>query len=192
VDAAIKLFGARGYYTTTIKDIAREAGISPGLIYQYFKDKEDVLLLALLECVDSYAREIPPAAEAETHPIARLYAAYGAYCGVVDRNKDATVLAYRSTKSLDKRRRKLVMQRELETNALLSKYVMECVEKRLVRETNVDLVSYQLVMMAHSWALKSWHFADQFSFDDYVRQTFDIAIYGLLTPAGKRSAQSQI
>ena len=45
-------------------------------------------------------------------------------------------------------------------------------------------------MMAHSWALKSWHFADQFSIDDYIRYRFDISINGLLTPAGKRSAQS--
>src|SRR3546814_17598623 len=59
VAAALKRFGENGYYTTTIRDIAQEAGVSPGLIYQYFQDKEDVLLLVLLECVDSYAREIP-------------------------------------------------------------------------------------------------------------------------------------
>lgn len=184
VAAALKTFGRDGYYGTTIKDIAQEAGIAQGSIYQYFADKEDVLLLALLECVDSYAREIPPAAERETDPVARLRAAFVAYCRVVDRNKAAAVLAYRSTKSLDKRRRRLVMQRELETNALISKYVRECIAAGHIRDVNVDLVTYQFVMMAHSWALKSWHFSRVFTLDDYIRSCFDLALNGLLTKAG--------
>lgn len=188
VAAALKLFGENGYYTTTIKDIAQEAGVSPGLIYQYFHDKEDVLLFSILECVDSYAREIPTAAEAETHPIARLRAAFAAYCHVVDKYKAATVLAYRSTKSLDRERRKLVMKRELETNALLARYVRECIAGGYIREINVELISYQLVMMAHAWALKAWHFSRLFTIEDYVRQSFDIALNGVLTSAGKRSA----
>jgi len=44
-----------------MRDIARRAGISVGLIYQYVADKEDLLLLAILEIVDSYKREIPKA-----------------------------------------------------------------------------------------------------------------------------------
>jgi AcrR family transcriptional regulator len=187
VAAALKTFGRDGYYRTTIKDIAQEAGVSQGSIYQYFADKEDVLLLALLECVDSYAREIPPAAERESDPVARLRAAFAAYCHVVDKNKAAAVLAYRSTKSLDKRRRRLVMQRELETNALISKYVRECIAAGHIREINVDLVTYQLVMMAHSWALKAWHFSRLFALDDYIRGCFDLTLNGLLTSAGRRA-----
>lgn len=188
VAAALKTFGRDGYYGATIKDIAQEAGIAQGSIYQYFADKEDVLLLALLECVDSYAREIPSAAEREVDPVARLRAAFVAYCNVVDRNKAAAVLAYRSTKSLDKRRRRLVMQRELETNALISKYVRECIAAGRIREVNVDLVTYQLVMMAHSWALKSWHFARIFTLDDYVRDCFDLTLNGLLTKSGIKAS----
>ena len=42
VRAAVKLFSEDGYYTTTIQQIARQAGISTGLIYQYFRDKDDI------------------------------------------------------------------------------------------------------------------------------------------------------
>ena len=43
VRAAVKLFSEQGYYTTTIQQVAREAGISTGLVYQYFRDKDDLL-----------------------------------------------------------------------------------------------------------------------------------------------------
>ena len=52
VAAATELFSSQGFYRTTIKEIANLAGISSGLIYQYVREKEDVLLLVLLEVVD--------------------------------------------------------------------------------------------------------------------------------------------
>ena len=43
LDAALKLFANRGYYNTPISLIARDAGISKGLIYNYFDSKETLL-----------------------------------------------------------------------------------------------------------------------------------------------------
>jgi TetR/AcrR family transcriptional repressor of mexJK operon len=43
MDGALQVFATRGFETATNKDIAQAAGIgSPGLIYHYFKDKEDL------------------------------------------------------------------------------------------------------------------------------------------------------
>ena len=58
-EAAVKLFSEDGYYTTTIQQIARQAGISTGLIYQYFRDKDDILFLSLKMVLDTYERDIP-------------------------------------------------------------------------------------------------------------------------------------
>ena len=48
IDAAMHVFARKGYSNATNKDIAREAGITPGLIYYYFESKE-ALLYAILE-----------------------------------------------------------------------------------------------------------------------------------------------
>jgi AcrR family transcriptional regulator len=42
-DAALKVFRERGYTGTRMADIANEAGIGKGTIYEYFKDKSDIL-----------------------------------------------------------------------------------------------------------------------------------------------------
>lgn len=44
LDAAAVLFAQQGFHTTTIKDIAKEAGIADGTIYNYFKNKTALLL----------------------------------------------------------------------------------------------------------------------------------------------------
>ena len=48
IDAAMRVFAQKGFTKATNKDIAREAGITPGLIYYYFESKE-ALLNAILE-----------------------------------------------------------------------------------------------------------------------------------------------
>jgi AcrR family transcriptional regulator len=49
-DAAIRLFAERGIDGTTVRDIAKEAGVSPGLLRHHFGSKE-----ALREACDTYA-----------------------------------------------------------------------------------------------------------------------------------------
>ncbi len=48
IDAAMRVFSQKGFTRATNKDVAHEAGITPGLIYYYFESKE-ALLKAILE-----------------------------------------------------------------------------------------------------------------------------------------------
>lgn len=40
LEAALRLFDARGFDATAVPEIAREAGVATGTIYRYFKDKQ--------------------------------------------------------------------------------------------------------------------------------------------------------
>ena len=52
--AALTLFARNGYSETTTEDLARKVGISKGLIYNYFSNKEEIL-----EClIDEFARKV--------------------------------------------------------------------------------------------------------------------------------------
>jgi AcrR family transcriptional regulator len=44
LEAALALFANRGYESTTMRDVAREAGASLGLAYRYFASKEEFAL----------------------------------------------------------------------------------------------------------------------------------------------------
>ncbi len=43
MDAALEIFSTKGFHASTIADIAQKAGVAKGLIYNYFKSKEDLL-----------------------------------------------------------------------------------------------------------------------------------------------------
>lgn len=187
IAAAIDLFGRQGYHVTKMREIADQAGVSIGLIYQYVEDKEDVLFLALLEVLDSYMREIPAAVARESEPLARFRSAVYAYCKVNDEAVDATVLAYRETKSLAVERRRLIKQKELETNAMLASVIRECEEAGLFEPVDIELFVYQIIMFSHAWALKAWRFKNIMTVDEYVERGLNMMLNAALTPRGKKA-----
>lgn len=62
LDAAAKVFAEKGFHPTTIKDIANEAGIAHGTIYNYFENKTALLLGIFDRMKSSIIQEhVPPA-----------------------------------------------------------------------------------------------------------------------------------
>lgn len=187
--AAVALFGKRGYYATTMRDIAAQAGVSVGLIYQYFGDKEDVLFLTIVQVLDSYRSRIPLATAGIDDPLERFRAAVHAYCRVIDANVDATVLAYRETKSLPKARRNVIKQKEAQTNALLARCIEDCIDAGKFERVDVELLVYQIVMFAHAWALKAWHFRPRMRVAEYVDRGLGLILNQVLSPRARRRAR---
>jgi AcrR family transcriptional regulator len=185
--AAVKLFSEEGYHTTTIQRIARAAGVSTGLIYQYFGDKDDILFLTLKLVLDTYEHEIPPQLEGIAHPVERLCRAIWAYCTIVDALRDATLLAYRSTKTLRADRRLIIKEAETRTNRLIEECIAACVTDGHMREVNVHLLAYQLVMFAHSWALKHWALGERYDLAEYVAEGIALLVEPFLTAKGRRA-----
>src|SRR5262245_14981780 len=70
LDAATRVFASRGYHGARVSDIAREAGIAYGLVYHYFRNKEEILdrifserWRAFVELVDGIAAGAQPTSE---------------------------------------------------------------------------------------------------------------------------------
>jgi AcrR family transcriptional regulator len=54
---AMQLIATRGYEATTLRDVAKEAGVSVGLLYRYFPSKQAVVLALYDELSSVYARQ---------------------------------------------------------------------------------------------------------------------------------------
>lgn len=184
VEAAVTLFSTKGFYRTTIQEVAKKAGVSTGLIYQYAETKEDVLLLALMSVMSTFSHELE-SSRAGDEPLGRLYAALDTYCRVVDQHRSATLLAYRSTMSLPVEYRDYMKQAELATNELIAIRIRACVEANLFRAIDVDFVTDKFVMHAHTWSLKHWRLNRQYTIGEYVDEGFDFFVQSLATRAGK-------
>ena len=52
IDAAIECFATTGYHAVSISDLAAHAGVSKGLMYNYFTSKDDLLKTVFSEIMD--------------------------------------------------------------------------------------------------------------------------------------------
>jgi AcrR family transcriptional regulator len=67
LDAATRVFASKGFNRATIRDVARDAGVADGTIYNYFANKTD-LLFGLLDRLNDTERRPASLAQATEAP----------------------------------------------------------------------------------------------------------------------------
>ena len=72
VRAAAAVLGRQGYAETSLKDVAREAGVAPGLLHYYFDSKEDLLLEVVMVTEREMLANWKAVVEAVEDPLERL------------------------------------------------------------------------------------------------------------------------
>lgn len=58
LDAAMHVFAEEGFHSASMSMVAKKAGISKGLIYNYFENKEELVQYLMLNLVDQVFKDI--------------------------------------------------------------------------------------------------------------------------------------
>jgi TetR/AcrR family fatty acid metabolism transcriptional regulator len=72
IEAAVRVFARKGYFSSRVSDIAREAGIAAGTIYLYFKTKEDILTTLFREKMAEFVAKLWKAMADQPDPVAKV------------------------------------------------------------------------------------------------------------------------
>lgn len=171
--AAARLMEREGFHGVSMQALADEAEVSVGLIYRYFGGKEDLLLAVIVNVLDAFAERVPVAiADAGDDPVERVAAGFRAYCEVINDHRHAAALTYRASKTLGEEGQEQIKRLEVQTAEPLRQAIRDAVESGALVDTDTDLFAYDLLLLAHAWALKHWYFERTLDFDGYVaRQT---------------------
>jgi AcrR family transcriptional regulator len=170
LEAAIRVMQRTGYHEMSMQALADEAQVSVGLAYRYFRSKEDVLLAAILGILDALRADLPEAAATQGPPSDRLCATFAAYVRVIDRYRDAVLLTYRESATLSPGGRNQIKELEVSTAAPLMSVVADGIASGEFADCDVELAVYDMVLIAHGWALKYWLFARTRSVEQYIGQ----------------------
>lgn len=181
LDAAVKVMQQTGFHQMSMQDLAVEANVSVGLIYKYFGGKEDLLLATIVRIQEAFVDQLAPViAAAGTDPVAQLTAGIRRYIEIVDENLDAVVLTYRESRTLNAAGRTQIKELEIASAAPLRTAIEAGIAAGTFAEVNVDLMVFDIMLLAHGWALKHWHFGELYSLDDYIGLQTRYALNSLL------------
>jgi len=179
VEAAAKLFIAKGFHKTTTRQIARAAGFSIGSLYEYVTSKEDVLYLVCEFIHAEVDRGVAVAMQRTTGGKEMLAEVIREYFLVCHRMSDFILLIYQETRSLPAVWRKRVLENELRITGVLVEVLAgmaESGELPAMDNETLEMVAHNITVLGHMWTFRRWYLARHYSIDDYIRLQTDFII----------------
>ncbi len=172
VDAAVELFLQNGFHKTTTRQIARAAGISIGLLYEYISTKEDILYL-VCDAIHAEMRQAVTDALSRAEKGAHtLEAMIRGYLQVCHRMSDHILLIYQETQSLPGKWRRIVLENEIHITGLFTNVLAEMVAKGelpALDDRTLDLLAHNISVIGHMWTFRRWYLACHYTIEEYTR-----------------------
>lgn len=179
VDAAVKLFIDKGFFRTTTREIARTAGISTGLLYEYVASKEDVLYMvcdAIHAEVEQAVAEALKKAAAGRDILPEMIREYFLVC---HRMSDHILLIYQETRTLPPHWRKRVLENEVKLTGIFIKALEKMVavsELPSLDQDSIELIAHNITVLGHMWTFRRWFLANRYTIDEYIRLQTDFIL----------------
>ena len=181
LDAAVKVMGKTGFHQMSMQDLATEAEVSVGLLYKYFGGKEDLLLATIVRILDVFRDQLAPVIDAAGDDVVdQLIAGIRRYIHIVDENLDGVVLTYRESRTLGAPGRSQIKDLEIATAAPLRAVLEAGVDQGVFRGVDIDLTVFDIMLLAHGWALKHWHFGPIYTVEEYIALQTRHVLNGLI------------
>jgi TetR/AcrR family transcriptional regulator, cholesterol catabolism regulator len=180
INGAVKLFIEKGFHRTTTREIARAAGFSIGTLYEYIREKEDVLYLVCDRIYDQVKERLQKFLDTEKTTIEALRQGIANYFRVVDDMQDEVLVMYQEVKSLPKDALTYVLNKELELVELFAKMLTRCVENKelYISDSEVELYAHNLYVAGQMWSFRRWVLREMFTLDEYVELQTTFLIQG--------------
>ncbi len=168
IDAASILYAKKGFKATSIEEISEMAGVSLPVTYHYVKNKSEIMRMIMEDVLRIFQESLIKEITGIDDPEEQLAIATILYFRVVDQQREKALLIYQKSSSLDKSSKSRVMQLEVKVSEIFGKIIDEGIKKGIFREVDVDLMSYNIIFLAHMWVLKRWHFKNRLTIDKYI------------------------
>jgi len=188
--AALKLFSKKGYDRTSVREIAKAAGLSIGALYSYIKNKEDIFFLIYQRILSIFRERMLKAAEGIEDPDLQLKAAFEETLRIYDEYRDEVLLLYQESHVLGRQ----ALQSLMEVDRLYASFFQEILERGnregrfAVKEPN--LIAVSLLFLCAVWALKRWNLKG-YTLDDAIHHLVPFILYGIkgFGPQGEKRSE---
>jgi AcrR family transcriptional regulator len=180
IKGAIKVFIAKGFHNATVREIAEEAGLTMGSLYNYINTKQDIIYIVYDYITKVLREDMKEAIVGVKDPKERLKAALRQNLNAVYKNQDIIMFLYRESASLDKESLYTVLARETKYIELFEDILREYFKGKEVSESRLrlsaDLLSYIPVIVT----FRRWSLRRRFdSMDTVLEGILDFVLHGI-------------
>lgn len=181
IKGAVTLFKEKGFHRTTTREIARAAGFSIGTLYEYIRQKEDVLYLVCDTIYDEVHMRLEEDIDTKQGTIKSLKLAIKNYFKVMDEMQDEVLVMYQEVKSLSKDALPYVLKKELEMVGMFKKIIKSCVEngELSLTEQECELIAHNIFVQGQMWGFRRWALKKMYTIDEYIELQTKVILQGV-------------
>jgi AcrR family transcriptional regulator len=179
IDAASILYARKGFADTSLQEMSENAGVSRSVTRHYVKTKSEIMRMIMEDVLTIFHENLIRMTTGIDDPKEKLTAALYIYLTVVDQQREKALLIYQKSSSLDRASKSRVMQLEVDVSNIFAEIISEGIEQGVFREVDVDLMAFNIMMLAHMWVLKRWHFKSRLNLDKYFKLQLEIVMDAL-------------
>ena len=180
-EAAVEIIAEKGFAAASMREIAAAAGMHVPTMYQYVKNKEEVLELVYRWVIQRVRENLQPALELDLPATAKIDAVIAQLITGIDTMRRETGVLNRETRSLSRPARQRVLDDYAEIVGRIGDLVAGGVSSGSFRAVDPLLIANFIDALCDTWALR------QFAFGPYDMATFErevtkFVLYGLARP----------
>jgi AcrR family transcriptional regulator len=182
IKGAVNLFKEKGFHRTTTREIARSAGFSIGTLYEYIRQKEDVLYLVCDKLYDQVHIRLEQDIDTKQGTIESLMLAIKNYFKVIDDMEDEVLVLYQEAKSLSKDALPYVLKKEFEMVSMFKKIINSCVNNGEVTltEQECELIAHNIIVQGQMWAFRRWALQKTYTIEQYIELQTKVIVQGII------------
>lgn len=182
LESAVRSFAAKGFYGTSMDDIAEDLLLTRGSLYYYFKDKEEILALCHETALDAMLDVVERVRASQLPPEKALRRIVVEHARVMVDKFHGTALALQFD-ALDPRRRAAVVAARDAYERSVREVIAEGVAKKVFRPADPKLAAFA-ILGALNWLARWYRAGGGASADDVGEAFADLFLAGLLVPKG--------
>jgi AcrR family transcriptional regulator len=179
IDAASVLYARKGFADTSLQEISEKASVNRSVTRHYVHKKSDIMRMIMEDVLSIFQENLVRAIKDIENPEEKLTMAIYIYFTVADQHRDKALLIYQKSSSLDRPAKVRIMQLEVEVSNIFGTIISEGIEQGVFKSVDVDLMAYNIMMLAHMWVLKRWHFKNRLSLDKFFKLQLEIILDAL-------------
>lgn len=159
LDAAVRVFGSRGYHGTSVRDIAEAAGLSPGSLYNHFSSKHDLLVVILERSLDNLVAASEDALYvAAPDPVSRLCALVRQHVHAHAVSRVESYIGNSELRSLTKEARHLIVSKRDTQQRMFDRVVRDGAQQGVFTAEDPAMASRYIVTACT--AVATWYRID--------------------------------
>ncbi len=181
IQAAIKVFAQKGFFSARISDIAKEAKVADGTIYLYFNNKYDILISIFEEEIGKIIVEVKNLIDQEDDPRKMLEVFAIQHMQMIRDKRNLAEVLQMELRQSNKFMKEYRNTKFIEYVDIVSKIIHKGQEMKIFRNDVMPGVAKRAMFGALDETARLWILSpdNQYTIDEAAKQISDIFLHGI-------------